>query len=153
MSLWRRMAIQELPELQKQIAGAENAYGAWIELRLQLNSIYEREPLDDSLISRIYGYAAWCLRQPRNDDLRTAVVVCFYEHLPTDRSIRGDVARWLSVEEFMAVRPAFTYHLNEAEVAAFQQEFIAQKAELQRQNSIRHHNATRRVTKPGPSAA
>lgn len=143
MSLWRRMAIEKLPELQKQIAEAENAYGVWSELRLELNSIYQREPLDDSLISRIYGYAAWCLWQPRNDDLRTAVVVCFYEHLPTDWPIRSDVARWLSVEEFMALRHAFTYHLSEAEVTAFQQEFVARKADLEGHDSRRHRNLIR----------
>jgi len=152
MSLWRRIAIEKLPELQSKITSADNPYGMWIELRSELNSIYGREPIDDSLIARIYGYAAWCMWQPRNNDLRTAVAVCFYEDLPTDLPIRKDVARWLSVDEFTALRHAFTYHLGEAEVIAFQQEFIARKAELEGYTSRRHRNIIRRVAKSEPSA-
>lgn len=129
MSLWRRRASEMLPESQTLIAEADNPYDLWSELRSGLNTLYQREPLDDRQISRIYGYAKWCLWQPRNDDLRTAVVVCFYEHLPTDWLIRADVARWLSADEFAGLRAVFSYHLSADEVAAFEAEFLAQKAE------------------------
>lgn len=129
MSLWRRRASEMLPARQTPIAGADNPYALWIELRDALNNLYQREPLDDGQISRIYDYAKWCLWQPCNDDLRTAVVVCFYEHLPTDGLIRADVARWLSVKEFAALRAVFGYHLSADEVAAFEAEFRARKAE------------------------
>lgn len=127
MSLWRRLAIEKLPELHKQIAQADNAYGVWIALRDELNCIYEREPVDAALIARIYEYASWCWLKSGNEDLATAVLVCFYEHLPTDPPIRKDVARWLSVEDFEALHPTFGYHLSEAEVEEFAGEFYRHK--------------------------
>ena len=134
MSLWRRLAIEKLPEFHTPIAQADNAYGVWIDLRFALNRIYEREPVDEALIARIYEYARWCWQQSRNDDLATAVIVCFYEHLPTDPPIRKDVARWLSAEDFEALRPAFGYHLSEAEVEEFAGEFFKHKPGQARQN-------------------
>ena len=127
MSEWRRVAIEKLPELQNKISAAENPYAVWSELWLEMERIYAQETPDDSLIERLYEYASWCLWQPHNDTLRTAVVTCFYEHLPTHPRIRKGVARWLSEEEFTSLRPAFGYHLSEREIKDFAHEFSAQK--------------------------
>ncbi len=131
MSLWRRIAIERLPELQCKIADADNAFDLWIELYNELNRIYQHEPDNESLIGRIYKYAAWCWNQSRNDYLRTAVIVCFYEVLPTDKVIRKDVARWLSVEEFAALRPVFGYYLSKKAVDEFAHEFSDRKQRLE----------------------
>lgn len=141
MSAWRRIAIEKLPELQKEISTADGAYGVWIELRFELERIYAREIVDDSLIARIYQYANWCLCQPHDDNLRTAVVVCFYEHLPMSPKVRQDVGRWLSEEDFRALRPAFCYHLSESEVEDFAREFIAQKQGLSVPHKSRRQKA------------
>ncbi len=130
MSAWRRIAIEKLPELQKEISMAGGAFGVWIQLHLELENIYGRETVDDSLIARIYEYASWCLCQPHDDNLRSAVVVCFYEHLPLAHKVRQDVARWLSEEEFTTLRFAFCYHLSASEVEDFACEFRAQQQKL-----------------------
>jgi len=130
MSAWRRIAIERMPTLQKIIAAADNSYGLWIELRLEMNRVYEREPVDDALIASIYGYGSWCLAEAHNNDLATSALVCFYEHLPTDPPIRGDVGRWLSVEDFNGLKNIFSYHLSAKEVDNFAQEFLAQKKTL-----------------------
>lgn len=127
MSEWRRVAIEKLPELQNIISVAENPHSLWIELWLQMEDVYAQETLNDSLVERLYAYASWCLWQPHNDLLRTAVVTCFYEHLPTHPRIRKDVARWLSEDEFTSLRPAFGYHLSKREVKDFAQEFSTQR--------------------------
>lgn len=127
MSLWRRIAIERLPTLQKNIAAADNAYGLWNELRAEINCAYEREPIDNALIAAIYGYGSWCLTETHNADLATAALVCFYEHLPTDPLPHADVGRWLSVDDFHGLKNIFAYHLSKKEVDDFTQEFLAQK--------------------------
>ncbi len=130
MSAWRRIAIEMMPALQKTIAAVDNPYGLWIELRFEMNRVYEREPVDDALLASIYGYGSWCLAEAHNAALATAALVCFYEHLPTDPPIRADVGRWLSAEDFNGLRNIFGYHLNEKDVDDFFQEFLAQKKTL-----------------------
>ena len=126
MSLWRRIAIEKLPELQCKIANGGSAYNVWLELHDEFNRAYSVEPRNESLISRIYEYAVWCSRQPHNADLRTAVTVCFYETLPLDIVVRGDLSRWLSPDEFAALRPVFGYHLSESEIKRLAEDFIAE---------------------------
>lgn len=131
MSRWRRIALEKLPELRKQIETG-GIYDVWIRLRDELNTLYERTPPDDSLIRRMYEYALWCVVEARNADIASAVIVCFYEHLPTDPPIRRDVARWLSNEDFDMLRPFFGYHLSPEEVEEFAREFRRQKQMLAR---------------------
>ena len=127
MSAWRRIAIERLPSLQKEIASADNIHVLWVELRSAMNRVYAQEPIDDAVIAAIYGYGSWCLTQARNDGIATAALFGFYEHLPTDPLIRVDVGRWLSVADFDGLRNIFAYHLTPREVNEFAQEFLAQK--------------------------
>ena len=126
MSLWRRIAIEKLPELQSKVASAGNAYGVWLELRDALTRAYRMEPPNESLISRIHEHAAWCWRLPHNADLRTAVAVCFYESLLLEKPVRKELTRWLSQDEFTALWPVFGYHLSQSEVDRFADESRAE---------------------------
>lgn len=130
MSAWRRIAIERLPTLQKQIAAAEGPYSVWGELLNATKQAYAQEPFDDALIAAIYGYGDWCVCKSHNSDLATAALFCFYEHIPTDPPLRADVGRWMSVEDFHGLRNIFQYHLSEAEMDIFTQEFLAQKKRL-----------------------
>lgn len=130
MSLWRRIAIEKLPELHRKIADADNCFAVWMELGYELSRLYREEFLNESLIARIYEYARWCFSRPNNAYLATAVAVCFYEDIPKDPRARRDTARWLTMEEFELLRPAFAYHLSEAELKVFIREFREQKQKL-----------------------
>lgn len=120
MPAWRREAIKRLPELRKEIAGAETLMGLWIELNLQFKWAY-REPRNESLIKRIYSYADWCSQAPATKDAETdpgtAVACAFYEHIPTIPAARDDMPRWFTAEQVLKSRQVFSYFLEEKQFA------------------------------------
>lgn len=148
MSLWRRTAIERFPHLQKAIAGADSAGWVWFELKQALEDAYRRTPLDEKFVADVYDYAHWCLCH-RSIDVRTAVVLWFYEDLVTDDLLRPDMARWMSQEDFDLLEFAWRYILKEDEnVKAFQEEFAARKAQYQGIASRNQRNLIKRSTKP-----
>ena len=100
MSLWRREAIERFPELHREIADAEGIYFAWMALWHSLfMPAYERHPPDTRTAGRVYGYAAWCLKQ-RSLCVRRAVADEFYERLPSDPLTHREMPHWISQQEF-----------------------------------------------------
>ena len=127
MSEWRRIASEKLPGLQKLISNANSPIALWNQLSFELTRAYEQKPIDEKRVAAIYDYAYWCLTHPRNDDLNSAVCVCFYEDLPTHPLVRRDLARWLSSEDFDGLQSIFAYHLDKKEQEAFVREFRERK--------------------------
>lgn len=152
MSLWRRTAIEKFPQLHRAIADAESAGWVWFELRHALQDAYRRMPRDEQFVADVYDYAHWCLCH-RNIDIRTAVVLWFYEDLATDDLLRPDMARWLSQEDFDLLEFAWRYVLTDENLKAFKQEFAARKAQSQGIASRHQRNMIKRVTKAERSAA
>ena len=125
MARWRAAAIERLPEFRDIIASAERVMALWLELHQEFEDAY-REPRNDDLIRRIYSYADWCLNAPRIDDAGhdpfTAVMVAFFEHIPTWPAPRDDMPRWFSVDEVAGSKGVFSYLIGEAafgELVAF----------------------------------
>lgn len=141
MARWRAEAIERLPELRQVIAAADNVMALWIELVDSFHEAYRNEPRNDSRIGRIYSYADWCLRAPRrpeaDHDPFTAVVVCFYEDIPTDPVARDDMPRWFPCKEVEQNRKVFAYHLSDEEYEAL----------------VRHMSAHRNLYRPRDGAA
>ena len=128
MSLWRRVALNRFPHLHRQIADAEHIGEVWFRLYQALEGAYRQESFDESFVGAIYEYASWCLHH-RNIDVRTAVVVSFYEHLPDNPVLRPDMARWMSSEDFDLVDFAWEYVLKDKKIVQdFQEEFSSRKA-------------------------
>jgi hypothetical protein len=125
--MWRRKALEAVPELAKQIREEKNPFGVWIEIQMAFEREYELESPNQSLLARIYGYARWCLYQPKDDNLRTAVIVCFYEHLPQNPKVRTSMHKWLSVQDFENLRSAFRWDLTEQGVDRLGREFYSAK--------------------------
>jgi hypothetical protein len=121
MARWRSAALERLPELREKIAKAENVMSLWIELHLAFEKAY-RDPQNDDLIARIYSYADWCLAARRNDDAShdplTAVIVAFYEDIPTNKPAREDMPRWFSYAEVANNRHVFAYLIGDDEFDA-----------------------------------
>lgn len=116
MESWRAKAIEILPEMEEDTNPSDNPMALWIEIRMEFDHAY-KEPRNEDLIRRIYGYAGWCLEQgERTDhaetDLPTCVVVCFYEHIPTREASRQDMPRWFSRADIVLMKEIFSYHLN-----------------------------------------
>jgi len=96
----------------------------WIDLQFQLEDTYSFEPRDETLISAIYDYAHWCLRESKNADVFTAVVYAFFEHLPQHKAIRADLPNRLSRRDFLYIGDYWSYHLSETEFEKFEEEFL-----------------------------
>ena len=115
---WHFQAQEMLPELTDKIAGADCAMGLWVEIHFAFDTAYN-EPRNDDLIRRIYGFANWCMKQPRSnnaqDDLFTCVIVCFYEDIPTNKAARTDMTRWFTLQDVRQNKEVFSYHLSAAE--------------------------------------
>jgi hypothetical protein len=116
MALWRKAAIDRLPELREKVASAENVMSLWIELSLVFEEAY-REPRDNDLIERIYSYARWCWAAPRSNeadhDPESAASVAFFEHIPSIPAAREDMPRWFTFEEVSAAKSLFCYAIGE----------------------------------------
>lgn len=146
MSLWRRTAIERFPQLHRAIADAEDAGWVWYEISHALEDVYRRTLLDEKFVATVYEYASWCLHH-RSLEVRTAVVLWFYEGLPGNTLIRPDMARWLSEDDFDLLEFAWAYVLSDENRKSFQQEFAARKAEFQGIATRHQRNLLKRVDK------
>jgi hypothetical protein len=117
MAVWRREALQRLPQLRDTINSAPEIMALWIELRLVFERAYEMLPRDDSVIASIYSFADWCMNAPRAPDAghdpATAVVVAFYEHIPCHPAARDDMPRWFRVAEITQNKEVFARHIGQ----------------------------------------
>lgn len=131
MSAWRRKALELLPGQRRVIDSAPEPMALWIELHFALERAYHAPVPDDSLIRAIYEYARWCLDTPdKSDDpsgFFTAVIVAFFEHLPTDKRVREDLHRWLTKEEFLGLEAPFRYFLEEGEFERIKTDFLEKR--------------------------
>lgn len=88
----------------------------WTELHFAFERAY-REPRNEDLIARIYSFADWCIRAPRNDDAShdppTAVMVGFYEHVPQLQAARDDMPRWFHYDEVAKSKSIFAHFIGD----------------------------------------
>lgn len=120
MAMWKRVAIERFPELRVEIQELDSIGAFWVELTLQFGRAYRRTPWDDSMISRIYSFADWCVHAPRNRDAGRdplSMVVCsFFEDIWHTPEARKDIPRWLTYDEVAENSSVFSY-LGEAQYA------------------------------------
>jgi hypothetical protein len=99
VSTWRRRALEIFPDLSRELTSADvnSTYSLWQEVLLP--RVREAHTEDDrKLLARIYGYAAWSMRQP-GKDVWNAAAVSFYEHLfdrPQSEDWIERVVEWIS---------------------------------------------------------
>lgn len=129
MSAWRRQIIQRLPEFRPLAESAENPMALWIELFLPCEEACKRS--DDDFVRRVYAAAHWFLESP-SDDLTTAVVCAFYEHLPRSPILWEDLPRRMSPSEFRRIRPCWDYHSTPEEIQAQERRVFEMRAEVAR---------------------
>ena len=132
MEDWRSKALTNFPELEYEITRNQGGpIGLCTDLHIALLAAYRASPINDSLIRRIYDYAAWSFRQPETGDTETdlsnAVAVGLIESLPLDQRVSDDLYRWLSVETFEGCEGLFRRHLSEEEYRKLHSDFIRKK--------------------------
>jgi hypothetical protein len=128
MSLWRRQALAELPELRSVVEGASTIMTLWSELESRLSAAYDEQPPDEQTIRQIYRHAVTTFEESPSAEARTAVVVAFFEHVPTHARVRADVHRWLQPELFHQLETAFRYFLSQGEFEDFVREYRIRRA-------------------------
>jgi hypothetical protein len=133
---WETKAMECFPDLLDVIDRNDSPLGLWIDLYIELIKAYEKQPINDDLIGRIYDYAAWCFAQPQTDDVHTdlssATAVGLIESIPLDKNISADLYRWMSVETFEGCERLFRYHLSDEAYREFHDEFMNKKAKYPR---------------------
>lgn len=117
MARWRAEALERLPELRDAITSADSVMALWSDVTHAFERAYRADPPDESLIGRIYGYADWCVDAPRGDDAGrdplSAVIVSFYEEIPTIKPARDDMPRWFKLSEVADNRTVFAYRIGD----------------------------------------
>lgn len=107
MSAWRREGIERLPEFRSLIEQASSPMSLWIDLWLAFEDAFSKG--NSERLSKILGYARSCWSSP-GDDVVTAVMCGFFEHLPRRAAIRQAMPTLISSTEFTALREVFRYH-------------------------------------------
>lgn len=126
-----------VPTLKPEIESAASPMALWVELLFRLEHAYEKEPPDGEAIKQIYAYAHWCLRESRNNDVFTAVVYGFYEHLLTHKKVRQDLPNQMNRKDFLELGGYLVYLLTAEEFERYQTEFLAAKEKLLRKSGGR----------------
>jgi hypothetical protein len=110
---WKTTAHSLIPDLAPEIEEAETPYLLWFSLYQAFREA-QGPPRNDALIGQIYGYAKWCLAQPRHalmeEDLTTCVCLCFYQNIPLLEAARNDLPRWLTPADFAPLAEVFRFH-------------------------------------------
>ena len=111
MSLWRKEALDRLPELSALISSphVDNPMLLWVELQTTFGQLCEKDPLPLELLRRLWGYAKWSMEQ-RHDALVTAVHVAFCEHLLGRERVERALPQIMTRREFLSMREALLYH-------------------------------------------
>jgi hypothetical protein len=110
---WKTTALLLIPDLAPEIEEAQTPYLLWFSLYQAFRQAYG-QPRNDALIGQIYGYAKWCLAQPRHavmeEDLTTCVCLCFYQNIPLLEAARKDLVRWLTAGDFATLAEVLRFH-------------------------------------------
>ncbi len=105
---WRVEARAAFPELES-LCGAEWSVHVFLTELLDIVRKAHRDA-DTETLDRAYGFAKWCLDQPRRF-LADAAIVSFYEHLFDDWELRHEIAERLPDRIAERVRPLWEWRL------------------------------------------
>lgn len=109
------MASETLPELQKIVSAnsIDSPMMLWVELNLEFERECERPEPNFDLLKRVWSYSQWCLKAG-SDEVRTAAVLAFCEHLLDTESRARVLTKLISRADLLSLREILLYH-NSAE--------------------------------------
>ena len=126
MSAWRRVAIEKLPRFKQKIEHSDSIGMLWIDLLLAFERAHN-DPPDEETIRRIYDFAWWALGEAGDDDIGSATVCAFFEHLPTNKCVRRLMPHYMTREQFLGIRDVFKYFLSPDEHREFVNDFLRRR--------------------------
>ena len=110
MSVWRRKAIECLPELRKEFEHPDmTIYSAFTEILVATRQAHIKN--DISKLKKIYGFAEWCFRQKKKK-LWNAAGVSFYEHLGDYNEIYQAIPTWINRDIYHDIKPLLEWRLG-----------------------------------------
>jgi hypothetical protein len=124
VSAWRREALARFPERRRAILEALSLYELLGALEYDLCATYRGERIEPTLAEQVFAFAAWCFDARRNWDLRNAVAVGFYEHVPNTPAGRRDIAERLSFDVLTELQPLFLSMLSPSAYEALMTEIV-----------------------------
>ena len=110
---WRRRAVTLVPDLHDHLDEDDTIYNVFFELLPRCVAAHRTNDVRFEL-SRIYEFAAWCLRHEEKD-LWNAAGVAFYEHLVDEPETQESIPQWLEPDIFETVSGLFEARMNEAD--------------------------------------
>lgn len=112
------------PERHAILSRATSIHDLWFTLLQDLQHSYA--PVEDSgtLRDKIWEFASWCFDKRRHSEIRNAVAVSFYEHLPHHGPARRELPSRLTRPAFIELLPAFRTTLTPDEYSTFVTEFL-----------------------------
>jgi hypothetical protein len=97
MSVWKRIALEKLPECKNAIELAPDPQSLWIDIVDRFREAH-REPCDLDLIRRTYELD-WELIQSNSQDASSGTAIGFYHELPDDKLVAELAPRFLSRDQ------------------------------------------------------
>jgi hypothetical protein len=114
MSVWRKKAIECLPESRKDFEDpSASIYLVFSELRSAAINFHKAN--NNERLQKIYDFAEWCFRQ-KDKDLWNAAGVSFYEHLGDYSETRHEMRRWVKPDIYSQIRGLLELHLSNEEM-------------------------------------
>ncbi|SFM61997.1 hypothetical protein SAMN05428949_0198 [Chitinophaga sp. YR627] len=111
MSVWRRKAIECMPENRTELQDpGTSIYGAFIDLLAATKIAHQQK--DTAKLKSCYAFAEWCFSQ-REKDLWNAAGVSFYEHLGDHAITLQEMPRWVKRSIYMQIRDLLVFRLGE----------------------------------------
>ncbi|MCF6405300.1 hypothetical protein L3C95_20515 [Chitinophaga filiformis] len=114
MSMWRRKALECLPEerveLEDPRASIYTAFSALLSATVAAHKAGDRERL-----KKYYAFAEWCSQQ-NAEDLRNAAGVSFYEHLGDFPETLAAMPVWVKRSRYLQIRGLLQLRLTEEEL-------------------------------------
>lgn len=114
MSVWRKKAMEILPEEKKELEDPQTSiYGA---LGLMLSALRPaHEENNTERLKKIYGFAEWCFNQ-KAKDLWNAAGVAFYEHLGDQRITFEAIPYWVKPGIYKEIKALLELILTEEDI-------------------------------------
>lgn len=117
MSEWRRIAIEYIPQLKKEISLAINRTEMWDDLRTKF--IEASQSRNTDLCRAIVKYYRWCVSETRErlpNEVQSSAVITFLEKLVRDTDSIDHLMKWLSKEEVLTYSANIIYSAGASSV-------------------------------------
>ncbi|MGF6849846.1 glutaredoxin [Chitinophaga sp. W3I9] len=111
MSVWRKKAMECLPEFKKEFQKPDiSIYDVFIELLPATVAAHRNNDIEQ--LKRSYDFAEWCFKQ-KTKDLWNAASVAFYEHLGDKEETSEKIQKWVKRDIYNQIRPLLELRLDE----------------------------------------